>query len=363
MDQTTTASTRTVFGLPGEPGHERVVLATDPVSGLQAAIAIYSTKRGPAFGGCRYWQYASEQEALTDALRLSQGMAFKNALADLQYGGGKAVILKCPDGVRRTELFQAFGRLVQSLGGLYITAEDVGTTADDMRAVQSETAYVSGIPRAGNVYGGNPSPRTAYGVYVGLLAAVEVALGRTSLDGLSVAVQGLGSVGWDLCERLHSAGARLVVSDIDAAKAAHAREIFNAQVLGTSEIVNCAADVFAPCALGGSVTANVAAECRFKVIVGGANNQLVSLDEGDRLHSRGIFYAPDFLVNAGGIISCVREYESSGEERAVLAEISNIGPRVFELAERVKATGIAPARAAVAWAREMMGDPPTRWQM
>ncbi|MFP3275942.1 MAG: Glu/Leu/Phe/Val dehydrogenase dimerization domain-containing protein, partial [Paraburkholderia sp.] len=218
MDRLTTTAASTLFGLHGEPAHERIVLATDAASGLQAIVAVYSTARGPAFGGCRFWQYASDHEAYNDALRLSQGMAFKNALADLPFGGGKAVILRRPDVLDRTALFKAFGRLVQSLEGIYITAEDVGTTADDMRAVQSETGYVSGIPRANDVYGGNPSPRTAYGVFVGLLAAVEAALGRKSLDGVSVAVQGLGSVGWDLCERLHQAGAQLIVSDIDAAK-------------------------------------------------------------------------------------------------------------------------------------------------
>lgn len=354
MDRLTTTAAGTLFGIHGEPAHERIVLATDAPTGLQAVIAVYSTARGPAFGGCRYWQYASDHEAYNDALRLSQGMAFKNALADLPFGGGKAVILRKPDALDRTAMFKAFGRLVQSLDGIYLTAEDVGTTADDMRAVQSETRYVSGIPRSGDVYGGNPSPRTAYGVFIGLQAAVDSALGRKSLDGVSVAVQGLGSVGWDLCERLHQAGAQLIVSDIDATRTARAAQSFGARVVEIAQIAGVEADVFAPCALGGSITAEVAAHCRFKVIAGGANNQLMSLAEGDVLHQRGIFYAPDFLVNAGGIISCVREYLGSAEEASVLAEVAQIGPRVFELAGRVSATGVAPARAAVAWAREKM---------
>ncbi|QDQ80860.1 Leu/Phe/Val dehydrogenase [Paraburkholderia megapolitana] len=354
MDRLSTTTAETLFGINGESAHERVVLATDAPSGLQAIIAVYSTARGPSFGGCRYWQYAGDHEALNDALRLSQGMAFKNALADLPFGGGKAVIVRSGESLDRAALFRAFGRLVQSLNGIYITAEDVGTTADDMRAVQSETQYVSGIPRAGEVYGGNPSPRTAYGVFVGLLSAVDVALGRKTLDGVSVAVQGLGSVGWDLCERLHRAGAQLIVADIDATRTTRARELFNARVVETAQIVDIEADVFAPCALGGSITRAVAAQCRFKVIAGGANNQLMSLAEGDVLHQRGIFYTPDFLVNAGGIISCVREYLGSADEQAVLTEIAAIGPRVLELADRVKATGIAPARAAVTWARQKM---------
>jgi leucine dehydrogenase len=354
MDRLIQTASQTLFGLEGEDAHERIVLASDADTGLTAIIAVYNTARGPAFGGCRYWQYASDQEAFTDALRLSQGMALKNALAGLPFGGGKAVILRRPEGLDRTAMFKAFGRLVESQQGIYITAEDVGTTADDMRAVQSETRYVSGIARANEAYGGNPSPRTAYGVFVGLAAAVETALGRASLDGITVAVQGLGSVGWDLAARLHAAGARLIVSDIDAKRTADAQASFGARVVDAAEIANVEADVFAPCALGGSITRKVAAECRFKVIAGGANNQLMSLAEGDALHERGIFYAPDFLVNAGGIVSCVREYLGAAKEADVLAEVALIGPRVRELAERVKAAGAAPARAAVAWARENM---------
>lgn len=349
-----TPDTMPLFGIAGEAPHERVVLATDEATGLRAIVAIYNTVRGPSFGGCRNWTYPSDQAALHDALRLSQGMAFKNALADLPFGGGKAVILGGGDATDRTALFEAFGRLVQSLDGRYITAEDVGTTAADMRAVQSQTRYVSGIPRSGDVYGGNPSPRTAYCVFVGLQAAVQVGLGRASLEHVSVAVQGLGSVGWDLCERLHRAGAQLIVSDIDTAKTERAQALFGARVADIGQIAHVEADVFAPCALGGSVTRAVAEACRFKVIAGGANNQLMTLDEGDILQRRGILYAPDFLVNAGGIISCVREYLGSADEQAVLAEVAKIGPRVLELAERVRATGVAPARAAVAWAREKM---------
>lgn len=357
MDRLTDTAAKTLFGLDREAAHERIVLATDAATGLQAIIAVYNTARGPAFGGCRYWQYASDNEAFNDALRLSQGMALKNALADLPFGGGKAVILRRPDGLDREPMFKAFGRLVESQNGIYITAEDVGTTADDMHAVQSETGYVSGIPRPGGVYGGNPSPYTAYGVFVGLLAAVGTALGRKSLDGISVAVQGLGSVGWDLAERLHKAGAQLIVSDIAAERALRAQQLFGARVVDTADIVNIEADVFAPCALGGSITQKVATECRFKVIAGGANNQLMSLDEGDLLHQRGVFYAPDFLINAGGIISCAREYLGSGEEQSVLDEVALIGSRVVELAERVRGRDVAPARAAVAWAQEKMAKP------
>lgn len=340
-----------LFGTGEGPAHERIVLATDPQSGLQTIIAVHSTALGPAFGGCRYWSYAQDTDALVDALRLSQGMSYKNALADLPFGGGKAVVLRQPGEVDRTRLFQAFGRVVESLGGQYLTAEDVGTTVGDMRAALTQTRYVSGMPRDGR-FGGNPSPKTAYGVFVGIEAAVQHTMDRGSLKGVSVAIQGLGSVGWDLCERLAQAGAQLIVSDIDAAKVASACERFGAKSVGVAEIVNVQADVFAPCALGAVITAEVAANCHFKVIAGGANNQLATLAEGDTLHRRGVFYAPDFLINAGGIISCAREYLGDGEEAAVMAEVAKIRGRLFTLAERVAATGIAPARAAVDWARE-----------
>jgi leucine dehydrogenase len=339
-----------LFGLSGEPAHERIVLASDAASGLKSIIAIYSTARGPAFGGCRYWTYAHEADALYDALRLSQGMALKNALADLPFGGGKAVILKSPAQTDRTAMFEAFGRMVESLGGLYLTAEDVGTTCDDMLNVQKHTSYVSGLPRPGQ-FGGNPSPKTAYGVYVGIEAAVQQLLGR-SLSGVTVALQGLGSVGWTLAEHLHLAGAKLIVADINAERVVQAQQTFGASGVGIDEIATISADVFAPCALGGSITASVAANCRFRIVAGAANNQLASLAEGDTLHQRGVFYVPDFLINAGGIISCAHEYLGDSGEEAVMHEVAKIGGRVGELIARAQASGDAPARIADAWARE-----------
>lgn len=352
-DRTTPEAAGRLFGTGEGPTHERVTLATDPESGLQAIIAIYSTSLGPAFGGCRYWTYPAESDALTDALRLSQGMAYKNALADLPFGGGKAVILRTPAQHDRAQLFRAFGRLVESLDGSYITAEDVGTTVEDMVAARTQTRYISGMPREGT-FGGNPSPKTAYGVFVGIEAAVRYVLDRNTLQGVTVAVQGLGSVGWDLCRRLHEAGARLIVADINGARAEQAREQFGAHAVPTTAITSVAADVFAPCALGAVITPVVAEQCQFKIIAGGANNQLASLDEGDTLQRRGIFYAPDFLINAGGIISCAREYLGGADEAAVLAEVAHIRERVFELAQRVEKTGLAPAREAVSWAQEKL---------
>ena len=342
-----------LFGLAGEPPHERVVFASDPATGMQAIIALYSTTRGPGFGGCRYWTYSTSSAALHDALRLSQGMALKNALADLPFGGGKAVLLKHPSQTDRQALFSAFGRFVDSLGGRYLTAEDVGTTAEDMFAVARSTRFVSGIPRDGG-FGGNPSPQTAFGVFVGIQSAVRRVLGKDSLAGVTVAVQGLGSVGWHLIEHLHAAGARLVVADIDAHKVARAIERFGATAVTIDAITKVDADVFAPCAMGGAITPEVAANCRFRIVAGGANNQLVSLADGDTLHSRSVFYVPDFLINAGGIISCVREYEGNATHDAVIAEVARIGERVSELYDRGVVSGQPTARIADAWAKEKL---------
>lgn len=342
-----------LFGLAGEPSHERVVFASDPATGLQSIIALYSTTRGPAFGGCRYWAYDNQVAALHDALRLSQGMALKNALADLPFGGGKAVVLKNAKQTDRCALFQSFGAFVDSLGGRYLTAEDVGTTADDMFAVREKTQYVSGMPREGE-FGGNPSPQTALGVFVGIESAVRRVLGKSSLEGVSVAVQGLGSVGWHLCEQLHAAHATLIVADIDAQKVARAVELFGASAVTVDAITGVEADVFAPCAMGGSITPIVAANCRFRIVAGGANNQLMSLADGDTLHRRDVFYVPDFLINAGGIISCVREYEGNATREGVVTEVRRIGERVSELYDRAVASRAPTARIADAWAKEKL---------
>ncbi|TKC81481.1 Glu/Leu/Phe/Val dehydrogenase [Trinickia terrae] len=348
-----------LFGTGEGPAHERTTLFTDAKSGLAAIISVYSTALGPAFGGCRYWTYANGNDALVDALRLSQGMAYKNALADLPFGGGKAVILRTPEQTDRTSLFKAFGRAVESLGGLYITAEDVGTTVDDMRAAQTETRYISGMPRDGE-FGGNPSPKTAYGVFVGIEAAAQYVMDKKSLADMTVAVQGLGSVGWDLCRRLADAGAKLIVADIDEARVAEVRVRFGAQTVKPDEIAGVEADVFAPCALGAVITPEVAEHCRFRIVAGGANNQLASLAEGDTLHRRGIFYAPDFLINAGGIVSCAREFLGGTDEASVMTEVAKIRERLFALAQRVEKSGEAPARAAVSWAREKIENAAAR---
>jgi len=342
-----------LFGLPDQAAHERVLLAADPETGLKAILAVHSTARGPAFGGCRFWTYDSEMAALNDALRLSQGMSHKNALADLPFGGGKAVIIKPAGDFDRPALFAAFARAVNTLGGSYITAEDVGTTTADMRGMQQITPYVSGIPRDG-AFGGDPSPKTAYGVFVSIEAGVRQVLGRSSLDGVRVALQGLGAVGWHLAEYLHKAGAQLVVADVNNAKVERAVAELGARAMDVSEILTADVDVLAPCALGATLNAQSIPALRAKLIAGAANNQLATPADGDALSARGICYLPDYLVNAGGIISVAREYRNEGEESAVMAEVARIADRVGELLERVRISGSTPAREADAWARSKL---------
>lgn len=341
------------FGLPHQAPHERVLIAADAASGLRTLIAVHSTARGPAFGGCRLWAYENDLAAHHDALRLSQGMSFKNALAGLPFGGGKAVIVKPKGEFHREQLFAAFARAVDSLQGAYITAEDVGTTTADMRVVQQHTQFVSGIPRDG-AFGGDPSPKTAWGVFVSIQAGSRAVLGRSDLQGLKVAIQGLGAVGWHLAEFLHQAGAQLIVADIDSAKTSRAREAFGATVLAVEQILAADCDVLAPCALGASLNAQTIPGLKAKIVCGAANNQLALPADGDLLASRGIAYLPDYLVNAGGIISVAREYRGEGEETAVMAEVSQIGERVIELLARVKASGRTPAAEADAWALSLI---------
>lgn len=345
-----------LFGLPEQAPHERVLLAADPQTGLKAILAVHSTARGPAFGGCRFWSYDSELAALNDALRLSQGMSLKNALAQLPFGGGKAVIIKPAGHFDRPALFAAFGRAVQSLAGAYITAEDVGTTTADMLGMQAHTQFVSGIPREG-AFGGDPSPKTAYGVFVSIDEGVKRVLGRSSLEGVRVALQGLGAVGWHLAEYLHRAGAKLVVADVNAEKVARAQAELGAQAVDVADILATDVDVLAPCALGATLNAQSIPTLQAKLIAGAANNQLATAADGDALQARGITYLPDYLVNAGGIISVAREYRHEGEEAKVMAEVGLIRERVAELLERVRVGGQTPAREADAWARSLLVKP------
>jgi leucine dehydrogenase len=308
--------------------HESLHFINDNPTGLRAIIALHSTALGPAAGGCRYWSYLSDAEALTDALRLSRGMTYKNAVAELPFGGGKAVILANDKVPKSPEQLIAFGRAVDSLGGRYITAEDVGMSVEDMRHVHQQTEYVSGLPQSGDSAGGDPSPWTALGVFLGIESAVSVRLGNDSLAGLTVAVQGVGHVGAHLCRLLHDAGAKLIVADVNRDNLSAVSTAMPVEVVAPGEILYVDADVLAPCALGNILTAATIPKIKAKVIAGAANNQLSTLADGARLAAREILYAPDYVINAGGIVSVSHEFYGNSSEDAVRADVEKIPTRL-----------------------------------
>jgi leucine dehydrogenase len=312
-------------------GHESVHQFFDSQTGLRAIIAIHSTALGPAAGGCRMWHYESEAGAVRDALRLSRGMTYKNAMAGLPLGGGKAVILANPDIPPSDDLFHAFGRCVDTLGGRYITAEDVGVTVDNMRLVKQVTNFVAGLPPAEGSAGGDPSPWTADGVFLGLQAAAKHRLGTDSLDKLRVAVQGVGKVGYDLCRQLHAAGASLVISDVSERNLARARNDFGARVVATDKILFEDVDILAPCAMGAILDENSIPDIKARVIGGAANNQLATEQDGKRLFDRNILYAPDYVINGGGFTSVSLEYMGDKTEADVRAQIALIPGRLAEI--------------------------------
>jgi len=320
-------------------GHESVHQFYDSHTGLKVIIAIHSTALGPAAGGCRMWHYDNEANAIRDALRLSRGMTYKNAMAGLPLGGGKAVILADPEVPPSDDLFRAFGRCVDSLGGRYITAEDVGVSVESMRLVKEVTDFVAGLPPAEGSAGGDPSPWTADGVYLGLCAAVQHRLGRDSFANLKVAVQGVGKVGYDLCRQLHAAGASLVISDVNEQHVARAHEDFGAEVVAPAQILFQDADVLAPCALGAILDERSIPGIKAAVIGGAANNQLATEEDGKRLFDRNILYAPDYVINGGGITSVSLEYMGDKTEADVHEQIARIPGRlneIFAAADRLK---------------------------
>lgn len=308
--------------------HESLHFINDASTGLRAIIAIHSTALGPAAGGCRRWTYAADADALTDALRLSRGMTYKNAVAELPFGGGKAVILGDDAAPKTPELLAAFGRAVDSLGGRYVTAEDVGMSVEDMRHVQQHTRYVSGLPQSGDSAGGDPSPWTALGVFLGMQAAVRTRLGKNSLDGLTVAVQGVGHVGIHLCHLLNEAGAKLIVADVNRDNLKMVSDAMPVSIVAPAEVLYSEADVLAPCALGNILTAATIPGIKAKVIAGAANNQLSTSADGARLSEREILYAPDYVINAGGIISVSHEYYGGSSEGKVRADVEKIPLRL-----------------------------------
>jgi leucine dehydrogenase len=326
--------------------HEQVVFVSEPKSGLKGIIAVHNTNLGPAMGGCRMWNYVNEAEAVNDVLRLSRGMTYKNAVAGLPIGGGKSVIIGNPKTDKTPALFEALGEALERLGGRYITAEDVGTSPKDMAFVATKTSYVAGLGPSGD-----PSPYTALGCFVGAQAAVKHHLKRDTVEGLTVAIQGLGHVGYDYARRLHAAGAKLVVADIDHKALERARDELDAEVVPVETIYDVQADIYAPCALGATLNPDTLRRMKAKIVAGAANNQLATADVGELLRQKGVLYAPDFVINAGGIIKACYEYLDKPEVdvKAHVEEIRNTLAEIFAHADREsRATSVVADEIALA---------------
>ena len=330
-----------IFEMMAGMGHEQVMFCCDEASGYRGVIAIHSTRLGPAVGGTRFWDYETEEEALVDALRLSRGMTYKCAAAGMPLGGGKSIIIGDNKTRDREKLFRAHGRFVERLGGRYITAEDVGTSPADMELIALETSYVGGLTGKG----GDPSPWTGLGAFRAMQAAAKYRLGSEDLRSKRVAIQGCGNVGYNLARELHQAGALLIVSDVDAAKVNRAVEEFDAASASPDEIYSVEADVFAPCALGGIINDQTIPRLRAEIVCGAANNQLLEERHGDALEARGILYAPDYVANAGGVLSGGALLFGWPPEK-VRAEVLAIYDTMLSIFEIAKAEGIPTYKAA-----------------
>jgi leucine dehydrogenase len=331
-----------VFSSMDFDDHEQVAFCRDAESGLKAIVAIHSTARGPALGGCRMWPYETEDDALTDALRLSRSMTYKSALAGLPYGGGKAVIIADPAYDKSEALWLAFGRFVDSLGGQYITAEDVGTRPADLEIVRRATRHVAGIREGG---AGDPSPATAAGVFAGIRVAAAARLGRDDLKGVRVAVQGLGNVGFALSRRLAEAGAVLHVSVFDELAVKKAVRGLGATAADPDEIHALDVDIFAPCALGSVINDKTIGEIRASIVAGSANNQLAEPHHGEELWQRGILYAPDYVINAGGVIWISHEGPKFDAD-AAMVHVARIGDVLGEIFALARNEDVLPETAA-----------------
>jgi leucine dehydrogenase len=345
-----------IFDTLAEMGHEQVVVASDPSCGYRGIIAVHSTALGPALGGTRFWQYDSDEAAVIDALRLSRGMTYKNAVAGLDLGGGKSVILGDNKTKDREAIFRAHGRFVESLGGRYITAEDVGTGTSDMDYVHLETEHVAGLKDRS----GDPSPVTAHGVFRAIQASAKQRWGSDDLNGKVVTIQGVGNVGRYLAKELHEAGARLIVSDIDPEKTARVARETGAQVVEGDAIYTTKADIFAPCALGGIINDETLPRLKVEVIAGGANNQLLEERHGYKLEEMGMQYAPDYVANAGGVINVFGEVAGWDSERA-LRKADEIYDTVLSVFEIAKAEGIPSFEAADRLAERRLSSVKKKW--
>jgi leucine dehydrogenase len=345
----------TPWGLPDFDAHEDIHFFADEKSGLKAIIAIHSTHLGPAGGGARFWHYAQGEEAVTDALRLSRGMSYKNAMAGLPLGGGKSVILADENRTKTPEMLHAFGRAVEQLGGRYVTAEDVGINVADMIEIARSTKYVAGLPNSGGDVGGDPGPHTSLGVFLGIKAAVKWALGKDSLQGLHIALQGAGSVATGVALHACAEGAKLSIADVDQAKAQKLADRAGGKVVSADEILELEADVLSPCALGAVFNEETIAKLKVPVVAGGANNQLATPEDGERLHARNILYAPDYVINAGGIINVCTEYLGDGDASLVRRRIEGIPVRLQQIWSEGAETGRDPAAVADAMAQRLIG--------
>ncbi|MFN3725797.1 MAG: Glu/Leu/Phe/Val family dehydrogenase [Allosphingosinicella sp.] len=346
---------QSLWDLPDFDDHEAVHFVTDRDSGLKAIIAMHSTALGPAAGGTRFWHYPDPNQAVADVLRLSRGMSYKNAMAGLKLGGGKAVILAGPDRAKTPEMLAAFGKAVDRLGGNYVTAEDVGISVADIVAIAQQTKFVSGLPVAEGSVGGDPGPHTSYGVYLGVRAAAKRGLGKDSLAGLHIAIQGAGSVASGVARLAAKDGARISIADIDQARVQKVADEVGGTVVFADEIMTLEADILSPNALGAILDEQSIAALRVPVVAGGANNQLARKEDGDRIHTRGILYAPDYVINAGGIINVATEYLKDGDKDEVRRRIEKIPGRLEEIWAESAATGRNPAAVADAMAQRLIG--------
>jgi leucine dehydrogenase len=345
-----------IFDTLAEMGHEEVVVASDPSCGYRGIIAVHSTALGPALGGTRFWQYDSDEAAVTDALRLSRGMTYKNAVAGLDLGGGKSVIIGDNKTKDREAIFRAHGRFVESLGGRYITAEDVGTGTSDMDYVHLETEHVAGLKDRS----GDPSPVTAHGVFRAIQASAKQRWGSDDLSGKVVTIQGVGNVGRYLAKELHEASAKLIVSDIDPEKTARVAKETGAQVVEGDAIYTAKADIFAPCALGGIINDDTLPKLKVEVISGGANNQLLEERHGYKLEEMGMQYAPDYVANAGGVINVFGEVAGWDSERS-LRKADEIYDTILTVFEIAKAEGIPSFEAADRLAERRLSSVKKKW--
>lgn len=351
----TTSSKHELFGSLVEMEHEQVMFCNDPATGLKAIIGVHNTTLGPALGGTRMWEYASDMDALTDVLRLSRGMSFKAAITGLNLGGGKAVILANPRERKSEAFMRRFGQFVNNLNGKYITAEDVGTTTQYMEYIRMETPHVTGIPvsMGGS---GDPSPVTAYGTYLGMKASIKKLTGSDSLAGKSVLVQGVGNVGYYLCELLKKDNANIFVYDIFEDKINRVVKEFGATVVSESEVYTKEVDIYAPCALGATVNETTIPQLNCSIIAGAANNQLKDeVVDANRLKDRGILYAPDFVINAGGLINVYTELEGYNRERA-MGKADKIYDTTLDIYAYAEANGITTSVAAMELAKKRINE-------